>query len=326
MPSVCLAVLNYNGRKHLEHLLPTASAAAKNYPGKCSIVVLDNRSTDPDVEWVKANYPAVEIIVAPKNDFLYSYNWLAEKRSEDILVFLNNDLRLHPQFLAPLVQHLERPDVFSVSACSYDWEGKEFTSGPVRLSQKHGFYAFRFDTARQERCHTMFTSGGFMAVDRRKFLDLDGFNPLFYPAYCEDVDLCFRAWRRGWRSVYEPDSVVWHREHASWADSPLSNTNRLHSRNALLFQWASLPMHQTRWMRRYSFAKIMYGALRRGDFKWFGDFYSTAVTWFLWRKKYSWMKASQAELDLICAHIGQPCQLPSKPTSADVTGCLSQKA
>ena len=48
MKSVCLAILNYNGKKHLEHLLPTACAAAKNFSGTCTIVVLDNQSTDDD--------------------------------------------------------------------------------------------------------------------------------------------------------------------------------------------------------------------------------------------------------------------------------------
>src|ERR1700692_4363639 len=102
MKTVCLAILNYNGRKHLEHLLPTACAAARNFPGICSILVLDNRSTENDVEWIRREFPAVEVVVAPENDFLFSYNWLAEKRSEDILVFLNNDLKLHPDFVAPL--------------------------------------------------------------------------------------------------------------------------------------------------------------------------------------------------------------------------------
>ena len=76
MKSVCLAILNFNGRKHLEHLLPTAVAAAKKHPGQCSIVVLDNRSSEPDAAWVQAAFPSVEVVVAPENDFLFSYNWL----------------------------------------------------------------------------------------------------------------------------------------------------------------------------------------------------------------------------------------------------------
>ena len=70
-----------------------------------------------------------------------------------------------------------------------------------------------------------------MAVDRNKFVELGGFNRLFAPAYCEDVDLCFRAWRRGWRCIYEPDSDVWHRHQATWSDHSNGSLNSLELRN-----------------------------------------------------------------------------------------------
>src|SRR6476661_3595329 len=128
MKSVCLAILNYNGKKHLEHLLPTALAARQNFSGTCAVIVLDNQSTDDDVAWIEREFPSVQIIVALKNDFLFSYNWLAPKRTEEILVFLNNDLKVAPDFLAPLVRHFESHDIFSVSALSYDWNGTAVTS------------------------------------------------------------------------------------------------------------------------------------------------------------------------------------------------------
>ncbi len=253
MDSVSLAILNYNGRKHLEYLLPTACAAAKNYPGSCSVLVLDNRSTDPDVEWIRREFPAVRVVVAPKNDFLFSYNWLLPQLPEEIVVLLNNDLRVDKQFLEPLIQHFKSPDVFAVSASSYDWEGRERTIGPARLIFCNGFYGWKYEPGRQEPCHTLFTSGGFMAVNRQKFLELGGFNRLFHPAYCEDLDLCFRAWRRGWRSIYEPASVVWHREQATWSADKV--TNKLQLRNSLLFQWSSLPMERGRGTRYLEYGK-----------------------------------------------------------------------
>src|SRR5690349_18868645 len=201
MKSVCLSILNYNGKEHLRHLLPTACAAAEKYPDGCSVVILDNQSPQDDVSWIRREFPSVEAIIAPQNDFLFSYNWLAKRRDQDILLFLNNDLRVDQDFIAPLLQHFESPDVFSVSARSYDWTGAQVTSGPARLEFKNGFYSWTFDKRQQKTCHTLFTSGGYMAVDRKKFLELGGFNRLFAPAYCEDVDICFRAWRRGWRCI-----------------------------------------------------------------------------------------------------------------------------
>ena len=130
MNSVCLAILNYNGRQHLEHLLPTAVAAAKKSPVACTVLVLDNRSTEPDLDWVRQNFPSVRTVVAPENDFLFSYNWLLAQLPDEVVVILNNDLRLDENFLAPLRRQCHAPDVFAVSASSFDWDGTERTIGP----------------------------------------------------------------------------------------------------------------------------------------------------------------------------------------------------
>jgi GT2 family glycosyltransferase len=312
MNSVCLAILNYNGRKHLEHLLPTACAAAKNYPGRCSVLVLDNRSPEPDVDWVRREFPSVQVVVAAENDFLFSYNWLLPQLSEEIVVILNNDLRLEEHFLAPLLRHFTAPDVFAVSASSYDWEGRERTIGPARLTFQNGFYDWRYEPRRQELCHTLFASGGFMAVDRRKFLELGGFNRLFHPAYCEDLDLGFRAWRRGWRSLYEPASVVWHREHASWEVSTAARPNHLHFRHGLLFQWASLPLNRDRLTRYWSIAKLGFGGLFRGQPDWLLLYPRLWWEWQKIRRQHAALKISDAELDRLQTALLAPVKLATE--------------
>jgi GT2 family glycosyltransferase len=200
------------------------------------------------------------------------------------------------QFLKPLLRHFQSPDVFAVSASSYDWEGREKTIGPARLTFHNGFYGWNYDPQCQEPCHTLFTSGGFMAVDRRKFLELGGFNRLFHPAYCEDLDLCFRAWRRGWRSIYEPASVVWHREQASWNVSTASRPNKLNLRHSLLFQWSSLPMKRDRATRYWSLVKLFTGGLMQGNNLWLAVYPSAWRDWRKMRKQYSGLKVSQQEL------------------------------
>ena len=210
--SVCLAILNYNGVNHLEHLLPSVPAALEGYEGAVSVVVLDNRSSKGDGEWMAKHYPQYEFITAPKNEYMFSYNWLAGQRSEDIFILLNNDTRLTKGFIARIARHFFADDVFSVCASSLSWDGDEKTCGPAGLRRERGFYRWPFECGRQELCHTVYSSSGFMAVDRRKFLEIGGFSRLYYPMYCDDLDLGFRAWRRGWRSIYDPDCVVYHRE------------------------------------------------------------------------------------------------------------------
>jgi len=296
MKSVCLAILNYNGRRHLEHLLPTACVAAKNFPGSCAVLVLDNRSPDPDVEWVRREFPTVKVTVAPKNDFLFSYNWLAEKRDEDIIVFLNNDLKLFPDFVQPLMRHFDMSDVFAVTATSRDWDDRVFTCGPARLKSHHGFYHWDYERERQELCHTLFCSGGFMAVDRKKFLELGGFNRLFWPGYGEDLDLGFRAWRKGWRCIFEPASMVLHRENGTWGEDGDSRVARMCLRTALLFQWAALPIAAP-WPERLVFFVLTAGKkLGRGQSWWLWVWIGSWMEWQKRRKDYQSMKTTLEEL------------------------------
>lgn len=312
MNSVCLAVLNYNGRKHLEYLLPTACVAAKNYSANCSVLVLDNRSTEKDVDWLKQEFPAVEAVVAPKNDFLFSYNWLAEKRTEDILVILNNDLKLPLNFLAPLMRHFVFDDVFAVTATSRDWDDQTFTIGPARLKCHHGVYHWDYERGRQELSHTLFCCGGFMAVDRRKFLEIGGFDRLFYPVYGEDLDLGFRAWRRGWRCVFEPASIVIHRENGSLGGEEDSRTARFSLRSALLFQWASLPTAAP-WLERSAFLWVTaWRKLAHGQGWWLKVWLATWLEWLGRRKDCRLMKTSPEELAAISDRIAAPVSVPAK--------------
>jgi N-acetylglucosaminyl-diphospho-decaprenol L-rhamnosyltransferase len=278
-PSVSLAILNYNGRAHLEHLLPSACTEAQTYGGRCDVVVIDNRSPSNDVEWVRDKFPTVQVVVAPKNDFLFSYNWFATTTDAAILVILNNDLKLLPGFVSPLVQHFEEPDVFAVSATSRDWDNSKHTFGPIELKQHHGFYYWIPDFERQESSHTLFASGGFMAVNRLKFLEIGGFDRLFYPAYGEDLDLCFRAWQRGWRCLFEPKSVTLHRESGSWNASGGSRADRLQLRASLIFQWSSLPLACSFLERSCYLMLTSIRKLMTGNAWWLIEFTKTKLDW-----------------------------------------------
>src|ERR1041384_1686958 len=216
-PKICLAILNHNGRAHLEHLLPTAFQAVTNFGSPCPIVLLDNQSSDDDVEWVGSNYPQVDVVVSPKPDYVFSYNWLLARRDESVVILLNNDLKLSPNLIGCLLKHFSDQTTFAVSCKSYSWGTENINSGPCTFKVRHrGWLVAEFQKDRQFVSYTLFCGGGAVAVDRIKFLELGGFDRLFYPAYGEDKDLCFRAWCRGWKCIYEPECHVYHREGGTW--------------------------------------------------------------------------------------------------------------
>ncbi len=300
---VVLAILNFNGQRHLEELLPSLRAMHTGLPFTVEVIVLDNCSTKPDQRWVMENFPEIKFVRAPQNDFLYSYNWLLAKVDAEICVLLNNDVRVTPGFLRPLCQPFEDNAVFAVSSKAFDWSGVSVTSGPAVLKYANGFYSWPFDPARQVKCPTLFCSGACMAVSRKKFLELGGFNRLFHPAYCEDLDICFRAWRRGWASIYQPESVIFHREHASWGESTKHTVNRLSLRSALLFQWSSLPLNDDKAERAARTMNLAFRGLIGGNADWFKVWMSTWIFWLKVRRKYEHLKVSKGELEDLCAVI-----------------------
>jgi GT2 family glycosyltransferase len=311
MKSVCLAILNYNGVQHLEHLLPSLPAGAEGFHGTLKPVVLDNRSSKGDEAWVRANHPEVEFVTAPGNEFMYSYNWLASQRSEDIFILINNDTRLTPGFIAQITRHFPSDDLFSVCAHSLSWEGTEDTCGPARLTRQHGFYRWAYDMKRQQLCHTLYSSSGFMAVDRKKFLELGGFSRLYFPMYCDDLDLGFRAWRRGWRSIYDPDSVLYHRENGSGASDWVQ---RHDLRNSLLFEWSSLPIEAFASQRGLRLANLIGRELLSGRRFWFPVWKEARKRWAEERSRYADTKISETEYQQLCHNLELPVPPPPNPS------------
>lgn len=305
MKTVDLAILNYNGKKHLEHLLPTAVCEAKHSKHNCRVVVVDNGSRADELEWIQKEFPSVLLWTSPVNDYLFSYNKYAKNTESDFMIFLNNDLILKQNFVDPLIYHYKEKDVFAVGATSRDWDDQEYTCGPAFLAFQKGWYSWQFDTTKQSLQNTFFTSGGFMAVNRKKFLELNGFDELYRPAYCEDVDLCFRAWRCGWRCIFEPKSVVLHRETASWQNVGNNKLSKMQLQNALLFQWSSLPMRKAFWIQRKSLIKIFLGELINFKLTWLTAYFSALGKWKLRQKKTHRAPANEKELSAISLRLSR---------------------
>ncbi len=235
--SCCLLILNYNGKAHLKDCLPSALEAVGASGLKCPVVVLDNRSTEDDVAYIRSEFPGIQVILSKKNDYCFSLNDAVAERSEDIVILLNNDMRFDPGFIGPLLTHFEDPCVFAVTAKVLDWQGRPSPTTGVRIGFfRKGWFYKRWVRDVSRTRFTLDAGVGCAAFHRRMFLELGGLDRLYYPAYCEDTDLSYRAWQRGWKVVYEPSSVIYHKVSATLNQmyDDFSRT-RLIRRNEVLF-------------------------------------------------------------------------------------------
>ena len=239
LPSCCLILLNYNGQHLLKDSLPSALRAAKALGRPCSVVVVDNRSTENDVEYLRANFPEVEVILAEKNDFLFSLNDAAAQRTEEVVILLNNDMTFDENFIGPLLKYFSDPQVFAVTTKIFYGDSEHVIMARTRLKYERFVYNLQKSFHDPEPCQTFHASGGAAAWRRSMFLELGGYDTLYRPGYYEEVDISYRAWQRGWRIIYEPRSLIYHARSASFDKFFTRETlNQIIQRNHILFNVA----------------------------------------------------------------------------------------
>ena len=215
---VSIVIPTWNGRELLQMSLPPLTAAlARHTPGG-EIIVVDNGSEDDTREWCATRFPAVRVIPLPTNEgFAGATNRGARDALSPTVIMLNNDMVVEPDFILPLLEAMDaEPNAFGVS-CQIDFIDKNkprWETGKVHCDWTWGtlhlFHVDRWDDA--NLYPVFFAGGGASAYDREKFLALDGFDEaVFSPVYIEDVELGYRAWKRGWPSLFAPGSRVHHK-------------------------------------------------------------------------------------------------------------------
>ncbi len=243
--SASIVIPNWNGRDLLEKYLPSVVEAATRVPGS-EVIVVDNGSTDGSAEFVREHFPGVRVLALPRNlGFGGGSNAGFQAAQHDIVVLLNSDMRVEPDFLAPLLAGFTDELVFSVSC-------QIFFSDPNRVREetgltetwwRHGSLRVRHrnDPLIRDLYPCSYGGGGSCAYDRRKFFELGGFDELLAPFYMEDTDLGYLAWKRGWKTMYQPASVVYH-EHRGTIGKRFSDAyiQGVLKKNFLLFTWKNI--------------------------------------------------------------------------------------
>ncbi len=226
---VNIVILNFNGRDLLEKYLPSIVTAAGVSRHECAVTVLDNASTDSSVEYVQNHFPQAHVIVSPLNRVLCSYNEAVIGLRDDIVILLNNDIRPDPDFVDPLVDELAGKEDAFFAATHQDRALPRWHWGVLSADDPaHGNGFFKSPGY-------AFTAG-IAAFDRKKFVELGGYDELYLPGRYEDVDLCYRAWKRGWKGYYVPASRKYHEGGVSFDKRfGWSKTQAMVYRNSLLF-------------------------------------------------------------------------------------------
>jgi N-acetylglucosaminyl-diphospho-decaprenol L-rhamnosyltransferase len=215
-PRVSVIIANWNGAEHLRLCLP--SLASQSF-SLLEIIVVDNRSSDSS-EGVARSFGARWLPLKINLGLAPALNCGAAIASGDRLLFVNNDMRFDPAFVAALVEPLERDEeIFATDGMQFNWDGtvrRHMATRLTNISPRRdsstelvpGLYFYPQD--KTEKSSVFMASAACMIVRKSFFEKLGGFDDRLPFGY-EDVDICWRAWVHGWKTLYVPTAICWHR-------------------------------------------------------------------------------------------------------------------
>jgi len=248
---VAVVILNWNGEGFLKQFLPVLIANT-NYEG-AEIIIADNASTDGSINYLKTDFPNLQIIKLDKNyGFAGGYNQALEQIKAEYYVLLNSDVEVTKGWLQPMMHFLEsnkevvacQPKIKAFHNKNYfehagacggfiDYLGFPFCRGRVLglVEEDKGQY--------DEPCDVFWASGACLVIRSDIFWKMGGFDDTFF-AHMEEIDLCWRLNARGFRLVCVPQSTVFHVGGGTLnVESP--HKTYLNFRNNLLMLYKNLP-------------------------------------------------------------------------------------
>jgi GT2 family glycosyltransferase/glycosyltransferase involved in cell wall biosynthesis len=243
-PTVSIVLVNFRGTDDtltaIEHLESLDWPAAQR-----QIIVVENASGDDSAQRLRALGDRITLVESSENlGFAGGCNLGVRHSSGDIVAFLNNDARPDAQWVRAAVDRFaESSRIGAVASRVLDWEGQKVDFVDAGLTW-YGmgykpFTAERFVPSMPQRSDVLFGTGSAMFVRRDVFDALGGFDERYF-MFFEDVDLGWRLNLAGWRFAYAPESVAFHKHHASMGSFGQFREQYLLERNALFTLYKNL--------------------------------------------------------------------------------------
>jgi GT2 family glycosyltransferase len=234
---ISIIIPNYNGEALLEANLP-AVLRAKDFSKNniLEIIVVDDGSKDKSVEVVKKNFPSVKLIKHTINrGFSAAVNTGVRAAKGDLICLLNSDVIPEKNFLESVLNYFNDKALFAVSfneIGKFGWAKGIFTDGFIGHTPG----------GKSQTSHvTFWVSGGSGIFRRYVWMELGGMDDkLFSPFYWEDIDLCYRALKRGYKLLWDPKAKVEHQHQTTIKNISKKYVEQIQERNQLIFIWKNL--------------------------------------------------------------------------------------
>lgn len=213
-PSATVVIPNWNGVDHLPTCLDSLQSQTAQ---DIEVIVADNGSTDGSLELMGRRYPDVRVLPLGENrGFAGACNAGMRASRGDFLVLLNNDTEVDPHWLEQVLAAFKRhPEAGMVASKMLLFHRRDTLHTAGDFYRVDGLPGNRGvwerDEGQYDEEEYVFGACGGSAAYRRAMLERVGLLDEAFFYSCEDVDLAWRAQLAGWRCVYAPEAVVYHK-------------------------------------------------------------------------------------------------------------------
>ena len=221
MLKIAVVILNWNGKHFLEKFLENILNCS-DYPG-AKIIIADNGSTDDSVPYIKERFSDIRLIEFEKNHgYAFGYYKALKQIEAEYFVLLNSDVEVTPNWIEPIIRCMdENKNIAAAMPLIKDYQKKtsfEYAGAAGGFIDKFGFpfcrgrilYKIEEDKNQyNENIDIFWASGACMFVRSEAYFNTGGLDGDFF-AHMEEIDLCWRLKRLGYRIVVCPKSEIYH--------------------------------------------------------------------------------------------------------------------
>lgn len=212
-PSVTMQILNYNGIQYLKDCLD--SILATDYEN-FEVIVIDNASIDGSPDFIKKNYPQIKLVENEKNyGFAKALNINSHSIRSEYLVFLNNDVKVEPNWLKILISCMEQnPKVAAANPKMLFLQNRKQVNSAGGNCDIYGVGWNRgngeVDNGQYDKVEEVFyANGAALVIKKIAWLSVGSFDEDYF-LYGEDLDWCWRARLKGFEILYVPEAKIYH--------------------------------------------------------------------------------------------------------------------
>ncbi len=240
MPELSVILVSYNDWIHLEKCLQSLQSLLPEFD--LEIIIVDNNSSDGSPDFVRSKFPFVKLLSASENfGFAKASNMGIRVSVGEFVLFLNTDTIANVQALTVLLDEMKRnPSIGAVGPALL--LGKEiyqisFGKRVSYFSQfiQKGFFNLYY--SRKLKSDKKIREAGWLSAAcllvKRRALEAAGCFDENYFLYFEDIDLCYKIRKAGWKLWFCPQARITHIGGTS--TSAVKNSSRYHYRKSQLY-------------------------------------------------------------------------------------------